>query len=100
MNIGIFIASQERQKKVVEELELFFRGNDIFKATIIPIVASQSETENVRTPASLEKLLSQKYTAKAGDLLVAEWMKLEEDVLVTNERTLFFSPKACKLKQI
>lgn len=96
MNIGIFISNNERQKTVIEELEVFFRNNDIFNAILIPIQASQSETLNVRTPGSLEKILNKYYVAKPGDLLIAEWNNLEDEVLVANERTLFVSPKACK----
>ncbi|KAL7025641.1 hypothetical protein ACKWTF_013572 [Chironomus riparius] len=98
MKIGIFIGNDERQKTVVEELEVFFRNNDIFNAILIPIQVSQSDISNIRTPASLEKMLNKYYVAKPGDLLVAEWNNLQDDVLVTNERTLFVSPKASSQK--
>ena len=97
MKIGIFIGNNERQKTLIEELEVFFRNNDIFNAILIPIQASQSEISNIRTPGSLEKVLSKYYVAKPGDLLVAEWKNLQDEVLVANERTLFVSPKSCKL---
>lgn len=96
IKIGIFIDNNERQNTIIEELEVFFRNNDIFNANLIPIQASQSEISNVRTPASLEKMLNKYYVAKPGDLLVAEWKNLQDEVLVANERTLFVSPRACK----
>ncbi|KAG5670387.1 hypothetical protein PVAND_000656 [Polypedilum vanderplanki] len=94
IEIGIFINNDERQKEFIDELEVYFRNNDIFGAKLIPIKLTDMEFVNIKTPAKLEQILNKHYEIKAGNLLVAEWKNLEEEILVTNERTIFISPKA------
>lgn len=96
MEIGVFINDIDRRKEILEELEVFFRNNEIFKVKINPINLNQDEIKNIKTPARLEKVLNQNYVTKAGNLLIAEWKSLEDEVLVTAERTLFISSKVCK----
>lgn len=93
MEVGLFTFSDERQNKIAEELEAYFQSNDVFKAKIIKIKVDQAEIGSVKTPAKLEQILAKHYEIKPGNLLIAEWKALQEDVLVTSERTLFISDK-------
>lgn len=94
MEIGLFTYNEERQNKITEELEAYFKSNDVFKAKIIKIKVDQAEIASVKTPAKLEQILAKHYEIRSGNLLIAEWKALQEDILVTSERTLFISDKS------
>lgn len=96
IDVGIFIENDDRQKEVMDELEVFFRNNDIFNAKLIAIKLDPTKAATIKTPAKLEKVLTETYAIKPGNLLIAEWSSLEDEILVTSERTLFISPKACE----
>jgi phosphatidylinositol glycan class S len=93
MEIGLFTFSDERGDKLGEELEAYFISNDVFNASIVKIKVDQAELQNVKTPAKLEQILAKHREIKPGNLLIAEWKSLEEDVLVTSDRALFISDK-------
>lgn len=42
---------------------------------------------SVKTPAGLENLISKEYKINEGDFIFLEWPKLQEEILLTNERT-------------
>lgn len=92
MDIFLFTFNAERQNKLTEELNAYFQSNDVFKAIINPLPIN--DVVSVKTPAGLEKILTQKQEIKPGNLLIAEWKTLEDDVLVTSERTIFISEKS------
>lgn len=92
MDIFLFTFNAERQNKLTEELNAYFQNNDVFKAIINPLPIN--DVVSVKTPAGLEKVLTQKQQIKPGNLLIAEWKTLEDDVLVTSERTIFISEKS------
>lgn len=98
MDIGLFTFNSERLKTLSEELEAYFQSNDVFSARINPLTIDKMELANLKTPAGLEKILMKSQEVKAGNLLVAEWKALEDDVLVTSERTIFISEKASSEK--
>ena len=100
MNIRVFIANDNRKKKIIDELELLFDSNDIFKAKISGVDVEPSEVANVKTPAKLEKLITKHHETRPGDLLIIEWKSLEDDILVSSDRTIFVSEKVGKLKLI
>lgn len=93
MDIGLFTFNSERLKTLTEELEAYFNSNDVFSAIINPLTIDKMELANLKTPAGLEKVLMKNQEVKAGNLLVAEWKALEDDVLVTSDRTIFISEK-------
>lgn len=95
MEIGLYINDKERQKAITEELEAFFKSNDVFNAKIKQIKINPME---VKTPAQLEQLITKQHQIKPGNLLIAEWKALQEDILVTSERTIFISQKASSEK--
>lgn len=97
INLGVYIADNERRQKFVDDLEGLFKSNDIFNARVTGININESVIANIRTPAKLESILMNHYQVKPGDLLIAEWAHLEDDILVTNDRTIFISRMACKL---
>lgn len=97
MNIGVFIANENREKKIVEELGLLFDSNDIFKAEVSGVDVQASDVANVKTPVKLEQLITKKHETKPGDLLIIEWSSLQDDILVTSDRTIFISDKVGEL---
>lgn len=96
MNIGIFIGDAQRKSRVIEDLEALFSSNDIFKAKVSGVNADPSEVSDIKTPAKLEQLLMKQHEVKPGDLLIVEWKNLEDEILVTSERTIFISHKVCE----
>lgn len=98
IELGLFTSNDERTNKLAQELDTFFKGNDIFGAKIIKIKFDPSELTNIKTPAKLEQILAKHYEIKPGNLLIAEWKALEEDVLVTSERTIFITDKTSSEK--
>lgn len=97
MNIGVFISNENRRKKIIEELNVFFDSNDIFKAKVEAVDVPLSEVANVKTPVKLEQLITKRHLTKPGNLLIIEWNNLEDDVLVTSDRSIFISNKVGKL---
>lgn len=83
---------------MIEELEVFFSSNDIFKAQISGIDIDASQIATIKTPVKLEQLVVKHHEVKPGNLLIIEWKNLEDEILVTSERTIFISDKVCKLK--
>lgn len=96
MDIGIFISNDQRKKQVSEDLEALFNTNDIFKAHVTPISVEASQVASIKTPVKLEQLVMKHYEVKPGNLLIVEWKNLEEDVLVSSDRTIFVSDKVRK----
>lgn len=97
MNIGVFISNENRRKKIIEELNVLFDSNDIFKAKVEAVDVPLSEVANVKTPVKLEQLITKRHLTKPGNLLIIEWNNLEDDVLVTSDRSIFISNKVGKL---
>jgi GPI-anchor transamidase subunit S len=94
MEVAIFAHDDKRHHSLSEELQAYFQGNDVFDAKLIPIKINREEVSKVKTPAMLEKQLLKINEIRAGNLLIAEWKGLEDEVLVTSERTIFISEKA------
>lgn len=59
----------------------------------LPTPAKASETH---TPAGLEKLLLQANPLSVGDFLFIEWPKLEDEILLTTERSALMRSDVCK----
>lgn len=58
------------------------------------IVINEKLTKDILTPAKLENLILKQFTVQPGDFLFMEWEKLNEEILVTSERTALFAPDA------
>jgi len=46
-----------------------------------------SKTQEAHTPAALEKLLLEENVQSVGDFMFIEWPKLQEELLLTTERS-------------
>lgn len=53
--------------------------------------------EAAKTPAALEAAVLKKHPLGLGEFVLIEWNKLEDDVLVTSERSAFISESASRL---
>lgn len=96
MDIGIYIPDEARKIQMAEDLEALFGTNDIFKAHVTSVNVDASQTANIKTPFKLEQLVIEQYEVKPGNLLIVEWKSLEDEILVTSDRTIFISDKVCK----
>lgn len=96
MDIGIFIPDENRKIQMAEDIEALFGTNDIFKAHMTSVNVDASQTANIKTPFKLAQLVMKQYEVKPGNLLIVEWKNLEDEVLVTSDRTVFISDKVCK----
>jgi GPI-anchor transamidase subunit S len=94
MNIGLFVTDNNRKRQMIEDLEGLFKFNDIFTASVTGINIDNSKVAGVKTPAKLEQLITKKNDVKSGDLLIVEWKNLEDEILVSSDRTIFISDKA------
>ena len=81
---------------ISEDLESLFGTNEIFSAHVTGINVDSTQVANIKTPARLEQLIVQQFTVKPGNLLIIEWKNLQDDILVSSDRTIFISEKVCK----
>lgn len=98
MNIGLFVSNENRRKLISEDLESLFQTNDVFKARVNIIELNPPDVANVKTPAKLEQLIMKHYEVKPGNLLIVEWKSLQDEILVTSDRTIFISDRVGKFK--
>lgn len=82
---------------MIEDLAGLFKSNDIFKAKVSGVTIDPMEIANVKTPIKLEQLIMKHYKIKPGNLLIVEWKHLEDEILVTSDRTIFVSEKVGEL---
>lgn len=50
-------------------------------------IAYFEKASSIKTPAGLENLIFKEHNIKEGDFVFIEWPKLQEEILITNERT-------------
>jgi GPI-anchor transamidase subunit S len=93
MNIGLYVSNENRRKLISEDLESLFSSNEIFGAHVTAINVDASQVANIKTPVKLEQLIMKQYEVKPGNLLIIEWKNLEDDILVSTDRTIFISDK-------
>jgi hypothetical protein len=98
MNIGLFIGNENRRKMIADDLESLFGTNEIFSAKVTGINADASQVSGIKTPARLAQLIMKQFTVMPGNLLIIEWKNLEDDVLVSSDRTIFVSDRVGELK--
>uniref|UniRef100_A0A182Q707 GPI transamidase component PIG-S n=1 Tax=Anopheles farauti TaxID=69004 RepID=A0A182Q707_9DIPT len=91
--LGLYCQSAERREILAFELRKKFEQN------YLQLLTLDAETvSGVKTPARLEAELLQRYPASVGQFMFIEWHKLDDDILVTSERTAFISESATSLK--
>lgn len=54
------------------------------------------KANTVKTPAALETLILKEVELREGDFAFIEWPKLQEEVLITNDRTALIRSDASK----
>lgn len=58
-------------------------------------IAPFEKALHTKTPASLENILLKEEEIRAGDFIFIEWPKLQEDVLLTSERSALIRSDTC-----
>lgn len=82
---------ENRRAKLVGELKSFYESSKVFQVDVVPIKVDPVLIQNTKTPAQLEKSILKHYKVKLGNVLLVEWAKLKNEVIVTNDRTIFMS---------
>jgi GPI-anchor transamidase subunit S len=100
LHIDVYIRDQTRQKTIINDLNSLFATNDIFSATLEEISIDPKVVENIKTPVKLEQVVMKSRRIKPGNLLIIEWGNLQEDILLSSDRTIFISDKVCELRNI
>uniref|UniRef100_A0A1A9WRR7 uS12 prolyl 3-hydroxylase n=1 Tax=Glossina brevipalpis TaxID=37001 RepID=A0A1A9WRR7_9MUSC len=98
IQIGVFTFTNEKTQLLVKELTQQYKSNEIWLIEFhhIPYV---KEASLFKTPAALEDFILKSYDMKEGDFLFIEWPKLQEDILITNERSALIASD-CASKKI
>ncbi|XP_058055557.1 GPI transamidase component PIG-S [Anopheles bellator] len=96
--LGLYCKSPERRDIMAFELRKKFEHNFAFELELLELSLDPEKVAAVKTPAMLEAELLKRYPASVGDFMLIEWNKLDDDVLVTTERTAFISESATSLK--
>lgn len=65
------------------------------KIRFYQILSDDKKAYDALTPASLEAIILRKYPVNAGDFMFIEWTKLDDEILVTSERTALIAKDAC-----
>lgn len=81
---------------MIDDLQSLSDSNDVFQAQISGISVDASQVAGIKTPAKLEQIITKNYEVKPGNLLIIEWKNLEDEILVSSDRTIFISEKVCK----
>ncbi|XP_005175676.2 GPI transamidase component PIG-S isoform X2 [Musca domestica] len=86
IKIGIFNVKNERASLLINELKEEYAKSDIWSLEFVH--KNNFENANtVKTPAALETLILKEVELREGDFAFIEWPKLQEEVLITNDRT-------------
>lgn len=96
--LGLFCSSSEKRDILAFELRKKFEQNFVFELDLQLLSLDADTAAAIKTPAKLETELLKLYPASVGQFLFIEWPKLDDDVLVTSERTAFISESATSLK--
>ncbi|XP_067630754.1 GPI transamidase component PIG-S isoform X2 [Eurosta solidaginis] len=84
--IAIFTFEKERGELLVKELSEAYTDNGLWYPQFVQI-APFEKAVNSKTPANIETQLLKQEQIRAGDFIFIEWPKLEEEVLMTSERS-------------
>lgn len=82
---------------MIDDLQFLFGVNDVFKTQVTEIKIDETQIANIKTPAKLEQEIMKLYKVKAGDLAIIQWKNLEDDILVSTDRTIFVSGRVSEL---
>ncbi|XP_055676457.1 GPI transamidase component PIG-S-like isoform X1 [Lutzomyia longipalpis] len=98
-SVYIYTADPSRANLLVKELSEIFKTS-LLDVSFKTVALAESETAGVKTPASLESKILQKYSINPGDFLFVEWSNLNkgESIVVTTDRTAFLAPGTSSIK--
>ncbi|XP_053657836.1 GPI transamidase component PIG-S [Anopheles marshallii] len=96
--LGLYCQSAERGDILAFELRKKFEQNFVFELDLQLLSLDTDILSTIKTPARLEAELLQRYPTSVGHFLFIEWHKLDDDILVTSDRTAFISESASSLK--
>ncbi|XP_053679309.1 GPI transamidase component PIG-S [Anopheles nili] len=96
--LGLYCRSTERREILAFELRKKFEQNFVFDLELQLLSLDTETLSTIKTPAKLESELLNRYPASVGDFLFIEWHKLDDDILVSSDRTAFISESATSLK--
>uniref|UniRef100_A0A182NLH8 uS12 prolyl 3-hydroxylase n=1 Tax=Anopheles dirus TaxID=7168 RepID=A0A182NLH8_9DIPT len=96
--LGLYCQSAERREILAFELRKKFEQNFVFDLDLQLLSLDAETASAIKTPARLEAELLQRYPTSVGQFLFIEWHKLDDDILVTSDRTAFISESATSLK--
>jgi hypothetical protein len=100
LHIDVYIREQTRLKTIINDLNSLFNINDIFSATLKEISIDSKIVENIKTPVKLEQVVTKGHRMKPGNLLIVEWPSLQDEILLSSDRTIFISDKVCEFQNI
>ncbi|XP_026466654.1 GPI transamidase component PIG-S [Ctenocephalides felis] len=94
VSLNIYVACREdyRADLLVEELDNKFTKSDLFNITFKRIIIPLELLQHSKTPAILENALLKNIDVKVGDFIFIEWYALKDEILVTSDRSAYFSP--------
>ncbi|XP_037948214.1 GPI transamidase component PIG-S-like isoform X1 [Teleopsis dalmanni] len=101
VSIGIFTFQKERSSLLISELNEAFADNSLWDVKFVQILPFEKANE-AKTPAGLESYILKQHQLKVGDFIFIEWPRLEEEVLLTNERSALIrtDTSANKIKSV
>lgn len=112
--MGIYTQQPSRAQLLISELESTFKDSgkrsltDFFRVSTnnyfflefwtveFKPLANFVKANEAHTPDALEKLLLQAYPQSIGDFMFIEWPKLEDELLLTTERSALMRSDVCK----
>ncbi|EDW84736.2 uncharacterized protein Dwil_GK14273 [Drosophila willistoni] len=97
VQVAIYTQQASRAQLLISELQSRFNDSDIWSVEFkqLPPLANAKE---VHTPAALEKLILKEHPQSVGDFMFIEWPKLEDELLLTTERSALMRSDATSHK--
>ncbi|XP_030559538.1 GPI transamidase component PIG-S-like isoform X2 [Drosophila novamexicana] len=86
VEVAIYTQQPSRAQLLITELQNAFSDSDIWNVKFKQLSPFAKAAE-AHTPAALEKLLLQAHPQSVGDFIFIEWPRLEDELLLTTERS-------------
>ncbi|KAH8374936.1 GPI transamidase component PIG-S isoform X2 [Drosophila serrata] len=87
VQVTIFTQQPSRGQLLISELESAFSDSDIWSVEFKQLSPTAKTVQEAHTPAALEKLLLREHPQSMGDFMFIEWPNLQEELLLTTERS-------------
>ncbi|XP_017874745.1 PREDICTED: GPI transamidase component PIG-S-like isoform X2 [Drosophila arizonae] len=86
VHVSIYTQQPDRAQLLITELQNAFKDSNVWIMEFKQLSPFAKAAE-AHTPAALEKLLLQEHPQSVGDFMFIEWPKLEDELLLTTERS-------------